>query len=128
MNRIHGSYALTISHDDTVLGVRDPKGNRPLCIGKLEDGYILASESAAIDTLDGELVRDVRPGELVVLEEDGQGFDSYQLIDAENTAHCFSSTSTSPGRTASSTTRWSTRHGATSGASSGRKVASRPTS
>ncbi|THE65602.1 amidophosphoribosyltransferase [Salinadaptatus halalkaliphilus] len=89
MGRIHGSYALTISHDDTILGVRDPQGNRPLCIGELEDGYILASESAAIDTLDGTLVRDVRPGELVVLQDDGQGFDSYQLIDNENTAHCF---------------------------------------
>ncbi|EMA43080.1 amidophosphoribosyltransferase [Halobiforma nitratireducens] len=89
MGRIHGSYALTISHDDTVLGVRDPQGNRPLCIGKLEDGYILASESAAIDTLDGELVRDVKPGELIVLDEDGDGFDSYQLVEHENTAHCF---------------------------------------
>ena len=89
MERIHGSYALTISHDDTVLGVRDPQGNRPLCIGELEDGYILASESAAIDTLDGDLVRDVRPGELVVLQDDGQGFDSYQLLEREHTAHCF---------------------------------------
>ncbi|ELY68668.1 amidophosphoribosyltransferase [Natronobacterium gregoryi] len=89
MGRVHGSYSLTISHDDTVLGVRDPQGNRPLCIGRLEDGYILASESAAIDTLDGELVRDVRPGELVVLDDDGQGFDSYQLVEKEHTAHCF---------------------------------------
>ena len=76
MERIHGSYALTITHDDTVLGVRDPEGNRPLCIGKLDDGYILASESAAIDVLDGELVRDVRPGELVVLDDGGGGFES----------------------------------------------------
>lgn len=89
MQRIHGSYSLAISHDETIMGVRDPQGNRPLCIGELEDGYILASESAAIDTLDGELVRDVRPGELVVLQEDGGGFDSYQLIERENTAHCF---------------------------------------
>ncbi|WP_247728993.1 amidophosphoribosyltransferase [Halovivax limisalsi] len=89
MSRIHGSYALTICHDDTVLGVRDPRGNRPLCIGAVEDGYVLASESAAIDTLDGDLVRDVRPGELIVLEPDGSGFDSYQLVDADDTAHCF---------------------------------------
>ncbi|MFB6096322.1 MAG: amidophosphoribosyltransferase [Haloferacaceae archaeon] len=89
MDRIHGSYSLTIMHDDTVMGVRDPQGNRPLCIGELDDGYVLASESAAIDTLDGELVRDVRPGELVVLESDGSGFDSYQLVEAERTAHCF---------------------------------------
>ena len=89
MNRIHGSYSLTITHDDTVLGVRDPHGNRPLCIGKLDDGYMLASESAAIDVLDGELVRDVEPGELVVLQSDGSGFDSYRLFEADNTAHCF---------------------------------------
>ena len=89
MSRIHGSYALTIMHDDTVMGVRDPEGNRPLCIGELEDGYVLASESAAIDTLDGELVRDVEPGELVVLHDDGTGYDSYQLVEQENTAHCF---------------------------------------
>ena len=89
MQRIHGSYSLTIMHDETVMGVRDPQGNRPLCIGELDNGYIIASESAAIDTLDGELVRDVRPGELIVLSEDGSGFDSYQLIEAENTAHCF---------------------------------------
>ncbi|SNR52558.1 amidophosphoribosyltransferase [Halorubrum vacuolatum] len=89
MGRIHGSYSLTITHDDTVLGVRDPLGNRPLCLGKLEDGYVLASESAAIDTLDGELIRDVKPGELVVLEPDGAGYDTYQLVDAGSTAHCF---------------------------------------
>ncbi|MFW6018820.1 MAG: amidophosphoribosyltransferase [Halapricum sp.] len=89
MGRIHGSYSLTITHDDTVLGVRDPEGNRPLVIGELEDGYVLASESAAIDTLDGELIRDVRPGELVVLDPDGAGYDTYQLFEGDSTAHCF---------------------------------------
>ena len=89
MGRIHGSYSLTISHDDTVLGLRDPGGNRPLCIGELEDGYVIASESAVVDTLDGDLVRDVRPGELVVLDADGGGFESFQLYDTEHTAHCF---------------------------------------
>ncbi len=89
MDRVHGSYSLTIMHDETVMGVRDPQGNRPLCIGELEDGYVIASESVAIDTLDGDLVRDVRPGELVVLQPDGSGFDSYQLVDRDHTAHCF---------------------------------------
>jgi len=89
MERIHGSYSLTIMHDETVMGVRDPQGNRPLVIGELKDGYVLTSESAAIDTLDGELIRDVRPGELVVLHDDGTGYDTYQLIEQENTAHCF---------------------------------------
>ncbi|OTF13862.1 amidophosphoribosyltransferase [Halorubrum sp. SD612] len=89
MNRIHGSYSLAITHDDTVLGVRDPLGNRPLCLGKIDGGYVLASESAAIDTLDGELIRDVRPGELVVLDPDGTGYDTYQLVERDATAHCF---------------------------------------
>jgi len=89
MSRIHGSYSLTIMHDETVLGVRDPNGNRPLCIGELDDGYVIASESAAIDTLDGELIRDVKPGELVVLRPDGSGYDSYQLVERDNPAHCF---------------------------------------
>ncbi|MEF8856776.1 MAG: amidophosphoribosyltransferase, partial [Haloplanus sp.] len=84
MSRLHGSYSLTIMHDETVMGLRDPQGNRPLCIGELEDGYVIASESAAIDTLDGDLVRDVKPGELVVLEPDGSGFDCYQLVDQEH--------------------------------------------
>jgi amidophosphoribosyltransferase len=89
MSRIHGSYALTLMHDDTVVGVRDPEGNRPLCIGELDDGFILASESAAIEALDGELVRDVAPGELIVLDDDGAGFDAYQLTNRDRTAHCF---------------------------------------
>ncbi len=89
MDRLHGSYSLTIMHDDTVLGLRDPQGNRPLCLGELDDGYVVASESAAIDTLDGDLVRDVEPGELVVLRPDGTGFDSYQLFDRDHSAHCF---------------------------------------
>ena len=89
MDRMHGSYSLTVMHDETVLGVRDPQGNRPLCLGELEDGYVLASESAAIDTLGGDLVRDVEPGELVVLRPDGSGFDSYQLFDRDHSAHCF---------------------------------------
>ncbi|MFB6120550.1 MAG: amidophosphoribosyltransferase, partial [Halobacteriaceae archaeon] len=87
MERIHGSYSLAIMHDDTVMGVRDPEGNRPLIIGEVDGGYMLASESAAIDTLGGDIVRDVRPGELVILRPDG--FDSYQLFEREHTAHCF---------------------------------------
>ena len=89
MERLHGSYALTVMHDDTVMGIRDPEGNRPLVVGQFDDGYVIASESAAIDTLGGEVVRDVKPGELVVLDEDGSGFDAYQLITPERTANCF---------------------------------------
>jgi amidophosphoribosyltransferase len=87
MSRLHGSYSLSIMHDDIVIGVRDPLGNRPLVVGELEDGTVLASESAAVDTLGGEVLRDVRPGELVVLSP--TGFDSYQLFEEDHSAHCF---------------------------------------
>jgi amidophosphoribosyltransferase len=87
--RLRGSYALTIMHDDTVMGLRDPEGNRPLCLGELENGYVLASESTAIDTLDGELLRDVRPGELIRLHPNGTGYDAHQLVEVDRTAHCF---------------------------------------
>lgn len=89
MGRVRGSYALTITHDDTVVGVRDPEGNRPLCLGSVDDGYVLASESAAIETLGGELIRDVRPGEIVLLDPNGAGYESHQLEERKHTAHCF---------------------------------------
>ena len=89
MAKVHGSYSLAVMHDDRVLGLRDPQGNRPLCLGELDDGYVLASESAAIDALDGDLIRDVEPGELVVLEPDGQGYETHRLTDPEHTARCF---------------------------------------
>lgn len=71
MQAVKGSYALVIMADDKLIGVRDPYGIRPLCIGKIGDGYILASESCAIDTVGGEFVRDVAPGEIVIIDSDG---------------------------------------------------------
>ncbi|MDY6774495.1 MAG: amidophosphoribosyltransferase [Halobacteria archaeon] len=88
MRKIDGAYSITMMHNDTVIGIRDPLGIRPLCIGKLDEGYIIASESVAIDVLDGDFVRDVRPGEVVVLDDDGKGFESYQLFEKQP-AHCF---------------------------------------
>lgn len=71
MQAVKGSYALVIMADDKLIGVRDPQGIRPLCIGKIGNGYILASESCAIDTVGGEFVRDVKPGEIVIIDDSG---------------------------------------------------------
>ena len=68
---IKGSYALCIITEDTLIGVRDPNGIRPLCMGKVGDGYILASESCAIDAVNGEYIRDIQPGEIVIINKDG---------------------------------------------------------
>jgi len=86
MNKLRGSYSLTLLINDAVIGVRDPFGIKPLCVGKFDDGYVLSSESAAIDTLGGELLRDVRPGEIIVLKPDG--FVSQRAVNKAVTAHC----------------------------------------
>ncbi|KPU45926.1 amidophosphoribosyltransferase precursor [Oxobacter pfennigii] len=71
MQAVKGSYALTILADDKLIGVRDPYGIRPLCIGKIASGFILASESCAIDTVGGEFIRDVEPGEIIIIDNEG---------------------------------------------------------
>lgn len=68
LHQVEGAYSLVALSRDMLIGVRDPLGVRPLCIGKLEDAYILASESCALDILGAEFIRDVAPGEMVVLE------------------------------------------------------------
>ena len=68
---IKGSYAIVLLTKDKLIGFRDPNGIRPLCIGKLEDAYILSSESCAFDSIGAELIRDVEPGEIVIIDKDG---------------------------------------------------------
>lgn len=72
---LQGAYAFIIMTPGKVVGVRDPLGIRPLCIGKLAETYILASESCAIDALGGKFIRDVEPGEVVTISE--SGMDSF---------------------------------------------------
>ena len=86
MRRLVGSYSLTILVDDTLVVVRDPLGFKPLCLGELDEGYVVTSESAAIDTIGGKLIRDVRPGEVLVFR-DGS-YSSHRLFREKNTAHC----------------------------------------
>lgn len=69
--QIEGAYCLVIMTEDKLIGVRDPHGFRPLCIGKLNGGWVLASESCALDTVGAELIRDVEPGEIVVIDDSG---------------------------------------------------------
>jgi len=68
---IKGAYALVIMTDKELIGVRDNFGLRPLCLGKREDGYLLASESCAISAMGGEFIRDIEPGEIIIINENG---------------------------------------------------------
>ncbi len=71
MKKIQGAYSLVIMSPRKLIGARDPYGFRPLCIGKRDNTYILASESCALDTIGAEYVRDVQPGEVVTISIDG---------------------------------------------------------
>ena len=71
MSRAEGAFALTILTRDGIYGVRDPWGFRPLVIGKIGDGYVLASETCAFSAIGAEFVREVEPGEIVRLDDDG---------------------------------------------------------
>ncbi len=68
---IKGSFALCVMTEKSLIAARDPNGIRPLCLGKLDDGWIVASESCAIDAVNAQFVRDIRPGEIVIINEDG---------------------------------------------------------
>ena len=70
MEEIQGGYSFCIMTKDRFIGARDPHGIRPLAIGKLNGGYALASESCAFDMMEGEFIRDVKPGEIVIIENE----------------------------------------------------------
>jgi amidophosphoribosyltransferase len=75
MAKAEGAYTLTILTLDAIYGVRDPWGLRPLVLGKVDGGYVIASESCAFATIGGEMVREIAPGEVVRLDRNG-----YELL------------------------------------------------
>ena len=70
--QVEGAYTLLIMHRDGLIGVRDPNGYRPLVIGRVGGAYVFASETCALELIEGEFVREVEPGEMVCLGLDGQ--------------------------------------------------------
>jgi amidophosphoribosyltransferase len=86
MKIVQGAYALVIMTQEELIAVRDPLGIRPLALGKLDNSYVVASESCAFDAVDAEFVRDIRPGEIIVINKDG--LKSYQAQSSMKTALC----------------------------------------
>ena len=86
VKELKGGYALLILSPQKLIGVRDPLGLKPLCIGKKDGMYILASETAALSSVDAEFVRDVVPGEMVMITKDG--IESKIIVTSEEKAHC----------------------------------------
>jgi len=71
MRRLQGAYSLTLLTEDTLYGVRDPFGVRPLCLGTLNGGWVIASESCALDHIGANFVREIEPGEIVTISANG---------------------------------------------------------
>ena len=86
MMKLRGAYSIIISSPRKLIGARDPHGFRPLVIGKRDNGYILASESCALDAVGAEFVRDVKPGEIVMIDADG--IQSDETLCSAESARC----------------------------------------
>jgi len=72
LRRVRGAYSLVLlTHDAKMIGVRDPSGFRPLVIGRLKDAFVLSSETCSFDLIEAEFIREVEPGEIVVIDKSG---------------------------------------------------------
>ena len=87
MKKLVGSYSLIVMSPRKLIGARDPFGFRPLCIGKRDNAYVLASESCALDTIGAEFVRDVEPGEMVVISPE-KGIESHRELCQKEHGRC----------------------------------------
>ena len=86
LDRVVGAYSLVMLFKDCVLAVRDPRGFRPLCLGKLDGAYVAASETCAFDLINARYVREIEPGEMVIL--DGSGISSLRFAPPAPLSQC----------------------------------------
>ncbi len=88
IRRVEGAYSCVMLMDDTLIAFRDPHGFRPLSLGKLNDAYVIASETCAFDLIEAEYVRDIEPGEVLMIDKKGLR-SLYPFKDQEKRlAHC----------------------------------------
>ncbi len=86
IERLKGAYAIAMMSPSKLIGVRDPMGIRPLCYGRIGGSYVIASESCVFDSMGGEFIRDIEPGEMLVI--DSEGVHSYKRKETGKTAVC----------------------------------------
>jgi len=82
VRKIEGAFTLTLLTEQALIGVRDPHGFRPLCLGKLNSAWVLASENCALELIDAEFIREIEPGEVIFIDEKGP--KSYFPFEGEN--------------------------------------------
>lgn len=88
LRKVEGAYCFVILTDDKLIAARDPHGFRPMCIGKLNGSYITTSETCALDINSAEYIRDIEPGELVVISKDSKEIKSYRINEIKKIKHC----------------------------------------
>ncbi|MFY8267797.1 MAG: amidophosphoribosyltransferase, partial [Terrimicrobiaceae bacterium] len=71
LRRLEGAFSIVLMGEREIIGFRDPHGFRPLCLGKLDGAYVLAAESCAVDLIHAEFIRDLEPGEVVIIDQNG---------------------------------------------------------
>ena len=71
MRQVRGAYSMVIMTEDTLIAARDPNGFRPLCLGRIGSGYAISSETCAFDLVEAEFIRDIAPGEILIINKDG---------------------------------------------------------
>ena len=71
LSKLEGAFSLVVTVDGMLIGARDPLGFRPLCIGRIDGAYVLASETCALDLIRADYIRDVKPGEIIFIDKDG---------------------------------------------------------
>lgn len=87
LTRVRGAYSLILlSSDGKMIGVRDPNGFRPLVLGRLKDAYVLSSETCSFDLIEADLLREIDPGEIVVIEKGGM--TTHKLPDVAERTFC----------------------------------------
>ena len=86
MRKLNGAYSLAVITPDAMMMARDPLGNRPLCLGKLDGGWVAASESCAFDHLGATFIREIEPGEVIYIDADG--LQSFKPIEEQDPAFC----------------------------------------
>ena len=88
MKIIKGAYSLIISSPQKLIGVRDPHGFKPLCLGKKDNSYILSSETCTLDTIGATFIRNVEPGEIITISKDGIESNKENVISESRRGRC----------------------------------------
>ncbi len=86
LSKVRGAYSLVMCTKDKLIAIRDPRGFRPLCLGKLHDAYVVASETCAFDLIEAGYIRDVQPGEVLIIDHNGPA--SFFPFDTREARYC----------------------------------------